>query len=209
MYCQRRDNSYSRKLLICLLIIPALTLTLSSCTSRLSKVGQSPANIDLNGVWTFISEDQSTYDQFKRRVQNATAMATVQLIKKGDSNMIREQAQPNRMLLDMLIGLLSLPREEIFFNQTDRTIEVDYGVAGYHSFPIAVPTKMVMAGAELDAVAGWENDELLIHILVTDQFQIYQRFRLMDSKNLLETMEIKLSSNQRLRHQRWYRVKTK
>ena len=178
---------------------------LSGCGSRLAVVEDIPNRVDLNGKWAFVSEDEFTYDRFRSRAEVATARITAELIAQGKSRSAIEEAQPDRMILDVLVNLLSLPRQELFFRQTDNLIEVDYGVAGYHSFLIGEETDMLLSGAEFKAIAGWQKGEVVIHIVVTSEFDIYHRFRLMDENNLLETMAIKLSENRPLEHQRWYR----
>ena len=178
---------------------------LSACGSRLAVVEDIPNRVNLSGKWAFVSEDEFTYERFRSRAEAATARVTAELIAKGKSRSAIEEAQPNRMILDVLVNLLSLPRPELFFRQTDELIEVDYGVAGYHSFLIGEETDMLLSGAEFKAIAGWQKGEVVIHIVVTSQFDIYHRFRLMDENNLLETMAIKLSEDRTLEHQRWYR----
>jgi hypothetical protein len=194
--------SNTPKLLVLVLVF---SLFLSGCASRLSKLEKLPASFNVDGTWQFVSQDEASYKRFTRRARQATAKITAELIQRGESRAAREQAEPDRMLLDVLVSLLSLPRNELFFNQTPRTIEIDYGVAGYHVFPIGESTELLMGGAELDAVAGWDKGNLVVHIRVTNDFDIYQRFRLMDNLNLLETMEITLENGRTISHERWYR----
>jgi hypothetical protein len=193
--------------LIPLRLLSALMVVLfvSACGSRLAVVEDIPQRIDLNGKWAFVSEDEYTYDRFRARAEAATARVTAELIARGQSRSAIEEAQPNRMILDVLVNLLSLPRKELFFRQTDSLIEVDYGVAGYHSFIIGEETEILLSGGEFKAIAGWLKGEVVIHIVVTSRFDIYHRFRLMDENNLLETMEIELSDDNTLEHSRWYR----
>ena len=182
-----------------------ISIILSGCGSRLVDLDSVPSSIDLNGNWRFVSEDAATYDQFKYRAEAWTNRVMSEITARGLSRTAIEESQPNRLILDVLISLLTLPRKEIFFRQTADTLEVDYGVAGYHSFPIGRPTKMLLARTEFDAMAGWQQEEVVIHILVTSEFDIFSRFKPMDDNNLLETIEIKLSDTRTLSHQRWYR----
>ena len=181
------------------------TVFLSSCGSRLVDLDSVPNSVDLSGNWEFVSEDAATYDQFKYRAEAWTNRVMSEITARGLSRTAIEESQPNRLILDVLISLLTLPRKEIFFRQTGDIFEVDYGVAGYHTFPIGRPTKMLLARTEFDAMAGWQQDEVVIHILVTSEFDIFNRFKPMDENNLSETIEIKLSDTKTLSHQRWYR----
>jgi len=199
------SNKLHNSALLRSLAVFCILISINACGSRLAVVEDIPNRVDLNGKWAFVSEDEYTYERFRSRAEAATARVTAELIAKGQSRSAIEQAQPNRMILDVLVNLLSLPRKELFFRQTDSLIEVDYGVAGYHSFPIGKETDMLLSGAEFKAIAGWQKGEVVIHIIVTSQFDIFHRFRLMDENNLLETMEIRLSSDRTLDHQRWYR----
>ena len=178
---------------------------LASCGSRLVDVDSVPSTVNLNGNWLFVSEDAATYDQFKYRAEAWTNRVMSEITARGLSRTAIEESQPNRLILDVLISLLTLPRKEIFFRQTSDTLEVDYGVAGYHIFPIGTPTEILLARTEFDALAGWQEDEVVIHILVTSEFDIFNRFKPMDENNLLETIEIRLSDSRTLSHQRWYR----
>ncbi len=198
---------HNSRIRICqsVVIILLSILLISGCGSRLADLDKVPVAIDLNGKWLFISEDKSTYDQFKYRAEAWTNRVMAEITARGLSRTAIEEAQPNRMLLDVLISLLTLPRKEIFFRQTSELFEVDYGVAGYHSFPIGTPTEILLAGNEFTAMAGWKDEEIVIHILVTSEFDIFNRFKLMDENNLLETIEIRISDTKTLSHQRWYR----
>lgn len=187
------------------IIVLATSLLLASCGSRLVSLDKVPNSVDLNGNWLFVSEDAATYDQFKYRAEAWTNRVMSEITARGLSRTAIEESQPNRLILDVLISLLTLPRKEIYFRQTNDIIEVDYGVAGYHSFPIGSPTEMLLARTEFDAMAGWQTDEIVIHILVTSEFDIFNRFKPMDENNLLETIEIRLSDSKTLSHQRWYR----
>ena len=180
-------------------------MTISGCGSRFIEVDALPSDINLSGKWQMVSEDKVAYQQFKRRAEDWTNQIMSELIARGQSKTFIEESRPRRMIMDVLVNLLSLPREELFFRQTPELLEVDYGVAGYHSFPLGQETEILLAGAEFNAIAGWQNNEIVLQILVTPEAQIYHRFRLMDDKNLIEIMEIELSENEVISHQRWYR----
>ena len=186
-------------------LILICSFLITGCGSRLVDLDSVPDSVDLNGNWQFVSEDAATYDQFKYRAEAWTNRVMSEITARGLSRTAIEEAQPNRLILDVLISLLTLPRKEIFFRQTSDTLEVDYGVAGYHIFPIGTPTEILLARTEFDALAGWQEDEVVIHILVTSEFDIFNRFKPMDENNLLETIEIRLSDTRTLSHQRWYR----
>lgn len=184
-------------------------LMAAACSSRLMQLAPPPSGINLTGNWEFISQDEVAFERFKQRIGQAAMRVHAQMIEQGQNGRSNfQRAMPERMLLDMLTGLLTLPRKELYFKQTKQMIEIDYGVAGYHSFPIGKATELLLNGAELDATAGWKDGDLQVQILVTSEFQIQQKFRLMDANNLLETTSVQLSHQRSLNHQRWYRRKS-
>ena len=108
-----------------LMALIVLLFSLTACASRLKQVSRAPETINITGSWKLLSQDQNSYERFNRQARMASAKATAELIERGESRSAIIEAQPNRMLLDVLISLLSLPREELFFRQTSGTIAID------------------------------------------------------------------------------------
>jgi len=191
-----------------LFFITTLFLLLSGCASRLMKLDLPPSNKNISGTWVFISQDEAAYSEFKRRAQFASTRAMTNLDSQNSSQ--RRTASkdlPNHLLMDVLVSLVSLPMQELFFEQNSSSLAVDYGVAGYHRFNMAEDNELLIGGAKIKATAGWEDEEIVIHMVITDRFQIIQRFRLLDKTNLLETLEVNMGSERSLKHQRWYGIK--
>lgn len=167
-----------------------------------------PSSADFSGTWRFISQDENAYQDFKRRAQFASTRALTDLTKPSKQQQQRSRrtsdALPNHILLDMLVSLVSLPIDELYIKQTASTFAIDYGVAGYHQFKLAKENELLIGGAELKSTAGWEDGQMLIQMVVTERFQIIQKFRQMDKNNLVETLEVTLGNEQKISHQRWY-----
>ncbi len=180
-------------------------LLLTGCASRLMTLEIPPASKNFSGNWQFISQDETAYDEFRRRAQFASTRALTNL--DSDQSSSRRKASrdlPNHLLMDMLVSLVSLPINELFIEQGQSQLSVDYGVAGYHSFKLAEENELLIGGAKIKATAGWQAEQMVIHMVITERFQIIQRFRLLDETNLVETLEVNMGSEQSLRHQRWY-----
>ncbi|MBT8448242.1 MAG: hypothetical protein KJO69_01045 [Gammaproteobacteria bacterium] len=191
-----------------LFFITTLFFLLTSCASRLMELDLPPSDKNISGTWVFISQDEVAYSEFKRRAQFASTRAITNLDSQNSSK--RRTASkdlPNHLLMDVLVSLVSLPIQELFFEQNSNTLAVDYGVAGYHRFNMAKDNELLIGGAKIKATAGWEAEQIVIHMVITDRFQIIQRFRLLDKTNLLETLEVNMGSEQSLQHQRWYGIK--
>jgi len=125
------------------------TLIMTACGSRLINVSSPPAKSDYTGLWKFIDQAEDTHKQLRRRSQYATSNIIPIESRDGSTRRSRNPYDtPVHILTDMLIGLLSLTPKELFITQSGNKVEVDYGVAGYHSFPIAEPTKIIMANIE-------------------------------------------------------------
>lgn len=193
-----------------LVIVFIFSILISGCASRLITLEQPPADKNISGTWYFVSQDEVAYRDFKQRAQYASTRALTS-IKTTSSNQRRRRMDsdlPNHLLMDMVVSLVSLPINELFIEQTGKSLAIDYGVAGYHRFDIAKANELVIGGAELKATAGWKENQMHVQMVITDRFQIVQRFRLMDKSNLLETLTLNMGDERSISHQRWYSLKT-
>ena len=178
-------------------------ITFTGCSSQPVPELNSTAGISLSGVWIFDKQDEQSF----LNLQNALNYVPLQLNNKLNRRNSRPQHQEQKMLRDLLVGLLTIIPQELYILQTEQQVSIDFGVAGYHTFNILERTEILMNGFEINAFAGWKHNDLLIHMNMGPSYKLIEKFTLLNDNQLLETIELKISGRDKsLTHKRYFKL---
>lgn len=184
------------------LLIVLLSLIVSACSNK-PAYDPAPEGVSLSGIWVFDRQDEESYEYLINRLNYIH-------LGSHNSNQPSHNSSPElmeqKMLKDLLVGLLTITPKELYIEQSDKQIAIDFGVAGYHTFNIAKKTEILMQGLEIDAYAGWQGNDFLIRLGQGISSQLIEKFTLINNEQLVETIELKLSNgNNSLKHKRYFR----
>ena len=185
-------------------------ITFTGCSNQPVPDLDPTAEISLSGVWIFDKQDEQSF----QKLQNALNYVPLKLNKVYANNKLsgrnsRPQNQQGKMLRDLMVGLLTIIPQELYILQTEQQVSIDFGVAGYHTFNMLERTEILMDGFEIDAFAGWKRNELLIHLDMGSSYKLIEKFTLLNDRQLLETIELKIvGRDNSLIHKRYFKQGT-
>lgn len=166
----------------------------------------SGAEISLSGIWVFDQQDEQSF----QHLQNALNYVPL-VLKQRRSNYGQNHSQSDfqhreqKILRDLLVGLLTIVPKELYILQTEQKVAIDFGVAGYHSFNILQQTKIIIDGFEIVAFAGWKKRDLIISLSMGSSYQLIEKFSLINPRQLEETIELQIVGREKaLTHKRYF-----
>ncbi len=118
----------------------------------------------------------------------------------------RYRNSDEKLLHDLVVGLLTIAPNELYFEQTDKNVSIDFGVAGYHTFTILQQSEILMDGFEIEAIAGWKQHDFIIQMRIGTSYTLTEKFTLLDKNRLLETIELVISNRKKpIIHKRYFK----
>lgn len=166
----------------------------------------APVGLSLSGIWIFDRQDEQSLLGLLRALNYVPPILNQSHHSVRSDNLNKKvKYQEQRMLRDLLVGLITIIPKELFIEQSKQQISIDFGVAGYHTFNIGKKTEIMMDGFELDAYAGWRGNDFFFRIPLGGRYQLIEKFTLRGDNQLVETIELQITGRDKpFIHQRYF-----
>ncbi|PCJ49730.1 MAG: hypothetical protein COA74_04565 [Gammaproteobacteria bacterium] len=185
----------------------AILLGLVSACGSYPTYHKAPEGANVAGTWKFVAQDEYSY----QRLLNALNYVPLGIpgLSNSDVDSARRENytyREQKLLRDMLVGIFSIVPKELYIEQTEHHVSIDFGVAGFHTFKLAEKTELIMQGIEVDAYAGWLAGQFIVQFGTSNYYKLIEKFTVINDK-LIETIELDIYGQDKpLIHKRHFKL---
>ena len=183
-----------------------MMMLLSACSNH-GDFKKAPAGASISGTWEFVSQDNTSYQRLLNALNYmplgipGLSNSDVEYSRRSNSTYLE-----HKLLRDMLVGVFSIIPKDIYIEQSPTQVSVDFGVAGFHTFNIGEKNELIMQGLEVDAYAGWINEQFTIQIGNSNYYKLIEKFNVINNR-LIRTIELDIYGRDKpLLHRRNFKL---